>query len=71
MKETLNRAYIFVLVCVFSFVQVCAQTPSGPKVEKTFRKVEVKLVSHTGEKMKAIAPRGYYVEPKPKEQKSP
>lgn len=33
MKETLNRAYIFALAWVFSFVQVCAQTPAGPQVE--------------------------------------
>lgn len=38
---------------------------------KTFRKVEVKVTSPDGEKRTAIVPRGYLVQTKPTEEKSP
>jgi hypothetical protein len=51
-------------------------TDKANKALSTFRKVEVKLTSPSGEKRKAIAPRGYDVEAKdvnkkPTEPKSP
>lgn len=44
---------------------------SNPDPKKNFRKVEVKFISTDGEKRKAIVPRGYYLEVKPTEKKSP
>jgi Ca-activated chloride channel family protein len=44
---------------------------SNPDPKKNFRKVEVKFISTDGQKRTGIAPRGYYVQVKPTEKKSP
>lgn len=44
---------------------------SNPDPKKNFRKVEVKFISTDGQKRTGIVPRGYYVQVKPTEKKSP
>lgn len=44
---------------------------SNNDTQKTFRKIEVKVTSPDGEKRTAFMPRGYYMEAKPIETKSP
>jgi Ca-activated chloride channel homolog len=49
--------------------RITYQSSNPEPLKKTFRTIEVKVDSE--EKRKAIAPTGYYVQPKPSEKKSP